>query len=145
MMAGAILAVATLVSEDAATLTAGALVAANTMSATTATAWVAFGIWVGDLGLFAIGRVARRVPAVAQWVDRRWSLEQVTLTEARLNRGAPLAILGSRFLPGTRVALYVAAGLLHVRAVTFVVSAAVASIVWTFTVVSAIGSLGWML
>ena len=140
--AGAMLAAATLVSEDAATFAAGALVAAKSLSASAAIAWVAFGIWAGDLGLFAIGRLARSVPAVASWVDRRWSIEQVRRMEARFNRGAPLAILSSRFLPGTRVMLYVAAGLLPVRASTFAFSAALASVLWTVAVVSAVGSIG---
>jgi membrane protein DedA with SNARE-associated domain len=142
LAAGAMLAAATLVSEDAATLTAGALVAANAIGAKWAIASVAFGIWVGDLGLFAAGRLARRIPAVARWIDRRWSLEQVRSMEARFSRGAPLAILGSRFMPGTRVVLYVAAGLLHVRTSTFAIAAAAASLVWTMTIVSAVGWLG---
>lgn len=142
LAAGLMLAAATLVSEDAATVTAGALVAARTIAAEWAIAAVAFGIWAGDLGLFAIGRFARGIPAVAMWVDRRWSLEQVRLMETRFNRGAPMAILGSRFMPGTRVLLYLAAGLLHVRMSTFAVSAAAASLLWTMTIVSAVGSLG---
>jgi membrane protein DedA with SNARE-associated domain len=142
LLPGIALLAATLVSEDAATLTAGALVAADTMSATSAVAWVAFGIWAGDLGLFAIGRLARRMPAIARWVDRRWSFEQLQRMEQRFTCGAPLAILGSRFLPGTRVLLYVAAGLFQVRTWTFAISAAVASLAWTFILVSAIGSLG---
>ena len=121
--AGVMLAAATLVSEDAATLTAGALVAARTIPAATAIAWVALGIWIGDLGLFGLGRVARRVPAAQRWIDRRWSREQVHAMGGRLNRGAAIAILGSRFLPGTRVLLYVAAGALHVRVSTFAISA----------------------
>ncbi len=141
-LAGPLLAVATLVSEDAATLAAGALVAASEMSATTAIAWVACGIWVGDLGLFALGRLARRVPAVARWVDRRWSAEKVRAMEARFNRGVVVAILWSRFLPGTRVLLYVAAGVLHVRASTFAISAAAACVAWTFVIVSSVTSLG---
>jgi membrane protein DedA with SNARE-associated domain len=142
LAAGAMLATATLFSEDAATLTAGTLVAAKTLSPAWAIGSVAFGIWAGDLGLFVIGRLARRAPVAARWVARRWSPEQVRAMEGRLNRRAPLAILGSRFLPGTRVLLYVAAGLLHVRASTFALTAAAASIAWTMTIVLAVGSLG---
>jgi len=141
-LAGAALAAATLVSEDAATLTAGVLVAAKSMSAATAIAWVAFGIWIGDLSLFAAGRLAGRVSIVAGWVERRWSIDRLRGMERRFNRGAAVAILGSRFLPGTRVLLYVAAGVLHVPARTFVTSAAVASIAWTMIVVLSVGSLG---
>lgn len=142
LAAGLTLAAATLVSEDGATVTAGALVATRTIDAEWAIAAVAFGIWAGDLGLFAIGRFARGIPAVAAWVDRRWSLERVQSMETRFNRGAPMAILASRFMPGTRVLLYVAAGLLHVRTLTFAVSAAAASLLWTVTIVAAVGSLG---
>jgi membrane protein DedA with SNARE-associated domain len=142
LAAGAMLAAATLISEDAATLTAGALVAAKTIPAATAIVGVALGIWVGDLGLFGIGRLAGRVPIVARWVDRRWSRDQIRGMERRFNRGAAVAILGSRFLPGTRVLLYVAAGAFQVSALTFVTSAAVASIAWTVIVVSSVGSLG---
>jgi membrane protein DedA with SNARE-associated domain len=140
--AGAALAAATLVSEDAATLTAAALVATKTIPAATAIACVALGIWMGDLGLFGIGRLAGRVPVVARWVDRRWTRDQLLSMERRFNRGAAVAILGSRFLPGTRVLLYVAAGAFQVSALTFVTSAAVASLTWTFLVVFSVSSLG---
>jgi membrane protein DedA with SNARE-associated domain len=141
-IAGLLLAGATLISEDAATVTAGTLVAVKQMHPATAIIWVAFGIWAGDLGLFAIGRAARHVPAIARWVERRWPLERVQAVEARLNHGAPLAILGSRFLPGTRVVLYVAAGLFRVPISTFAICAAAASFVWTSTIVMTIGALG---
>jgi membrane protein DedA with SNARE-associated domain len=142
LAAGAMLAAATLISEDAATLAAGALVAAKTIPVATAIAGVALGIWVGDVGLFGIGRLAGRVPIVARWVDRRWSRDHVRGMERRFYRGAAIAILGSRFLPGTRVLLYVAAGALQVRASTFVMSAAVGSMAWTVIVVFSVGSLG---
>ncbi|HEX8027099.1 MAG TPA: VTT domain-containing protein [Vicinamibacterales bacterium] len=141
-MAGLLLACATLLSEDAATVTAGALVAVKQLHPATAIVWVAFGIFAGDLGLFAIGRTARRVPAVQKWVDRRWASETVRSVETRLNRGAALAILGSRFLPGTRVVLYVAAGLFRIPTATFAICAAVASIIWTSTIVMSLGALG---
>jgi membrane protein DedA with SNARE-associated domain len=140
--AGAALAVGTLVSEDAATLAAGALVAAKTIPAATAIISVALGIWVGDLGLFGIGRLAGRVPIVARWVDRRWTPDQVQSMERRFHRGAAAAILGSRFLPGTRVLLYIAAGAFKVSALTFVTSAAVASFSWAVVVVFSVGSVG---
>lgn len=142
IVTGAMLAIATLLSEDAATVTAGALVAANTITRGAAILWVAFGIWAGDLGLFVAGRLARRSPLMAGWIDRRWSLDRVVAMEATFDRGAPAAVLASRFLPGTRVLLYVAAGVLGVRVTTFATSAAIAAVVWTAIVVSAVGSLG---
>ena len=142
MLAGVMLAAATLVSEDAATLAGGAMVAARGMSPVSAILWLTMGIWVGDLALFGLGRLARRFAPAARWVDRRWSHEQIRRVESRFERGAVLAILVSRFLPGTRVLLYVASGVLHVRALTFALSAAAAALVWTSSVVAAIGSVG---
>lgn len=141
MIAGLMLACATLVSEDAATLTAGALVAAAKIDVVSAIVWVAFGIWAGDVGLFAIGRIARRAPAIQRWVDRRWPADRVRAMETRLSGSAAFAILGSRFLPGTRVVLYVAAGLMQVPIPTFLICAAGASLLWTATIVTAIGAL----
>jgi membrane protein DedA with SNARE-associated domain len=142
IMAAAALAAATLVSEDAATIAAGTLVALHGIPAAAAVAAVAFGIWAGDLGLFALGRLARHSAPVARWIDRRWPLHSVSAMETRLNRGVPLAVFASRFLPGTRVVLYVAAGLLRVRFATFAVSAALASVIWTASIVLIIGALG---
>jgi membrane protein DedA with SNARE-associated domain len=140
--AGVLLALGTLASEDAATLSAGVLVAAGAMAAPTAIGWVAFGIWIGDLGLFALGRLARRSGPVARWVGRRWSSAEITAMELRFNRGAPMAIMTSRFLPGTRVLLYLAAGACQVGALTFAIAAAVASLAWTAVIVSAAGAVG---
>lgn len=142
MLAGVMLAAATLVSEDAATLAGGAMVAAQGMSAASAVLWLTIGIWVGDLALFGIGRLARRFAPAARWVDRRWSREQIRSVESRFERGAAMAIVTSRFLPGTRVLLYVASGVLQVRALTFAMSAAAAALVWTSSVVAAVGSVG---
>ena len=142
MLEGVALAVATLVSEDAATLAGGALVAAQGMPAASAIAWLTLGIWSGDVGLFAIGRLARRCPPLARWVDHRWSSEQIREVELRFDRGAACVIIASRFLPGTRVLLYVASGVLRVRTLTFAASAAFAALIWTTSVVAAIGSIG---
>jgi membrane protein DedA with SNARE-associated domain len=142
MLAGAMLAAATLVSEDAATLAGGAMVAARSMSAGAAILWLTLGIWVGDLALFGLGRLARRFAPAARWVNRRWSHDQIRSVESRVERSAAMAIVASRFLPGTRVLLYVASGILHVRPLTFALSAAAAALVWTSSVVTAVGSIG---
>ena len=142
MFAGVMLAAATLVSEDAATLTAGALVATQVVSPAVAIGAVAAGIWIGDLALFGLGRLARRTTMAQRFVDRRWTAQQVNSIAARVNGGAVAAILGSRFMPGTRVLVYVAAGLLQVRLLTFAVVAALAALMWTTAIVITVGSMG---
>jgi membrane protein DedA with SNARE-associated domain len=54
---------------------------------------------------------------------------------ARLERGAGLAILISRVLPGTRLPLYVAAGVMRLPTMMFVFATAVAVLIWTAVIV----------
>jgi membrane protein DedA with SNARE-associated domain len=129
------LALSTFVSEDATAIGAGVLARTGGISAAVATAAVALGIWIGDAGLFAAGRLARRWAPVARWTERRWPNGELETLARRLNSGAPAAILISRILPGTRVGVYVAAGLVRVRIRLFLVCSGVAAVSWTAAIV----------
>ncbi len=99
----------TLVSEDVACVTAGLLIREGHISAATGVLSCALGIVLGDIGLWALGRTGRRITRLKDMA--RW-----------LEKGAAVAIVASRFLPGTRLPLYVAAGAIgvavpHVRVV----------------------------
>lgn len=138
---GLALALGTLVSEDAATLSAGLLSARGTLSAPEAVFWVSLGIWAGDLGLFAAGRLARSMRPVRRWVDRRLARSEIAALGQRLEGGVALAVFVSRFLPGTRVPLYLAAGVLRVRALLFATVTAVAVLLW---VTAFVASVAWL-
>jgi len=129
------LAIGTLVSEDASLATAAGLARVGTVSPLAAGAAVALGIWAGDLALFFAGRYASRWRPLAQWVERRWRPTELQAMAARLERGAGLAILLSRALPGTRLPLYVAAGALRLPTIVFVVATAIAVVLWTTVIV----------
>lgn len=138
----AILMVATLVSEDLTCVTAGLLVHYGKLDSGVALLGCLLGIYVGDLGLWMMGRVAGR------WLLRRRSLRG-WLPERRLedlgawlNRRGWVAILASRFLPGTRLPLYVTAGVLGQRFGIFALSTAVAVLLWTPLVVTGAAVLG---
>lgn len=124
--------VATLASEDLACLTAGLLVQRGQVSAVVAVLACAVGIVAGDLGLWLIGRLAgeqlpRWWPAASRRVDAvrrsRWG--------RMLERRAGAAMLASRFLPGTRLPLYLLAGVVRVPAITFAGWAAIGALLWT--------------
>src|SRR5688500_8476746 len=103
---------ATFVSEDLACISAGLLVRHGRISFVPAAAACAAGILIGDIGLWATGRISRRAfsrwPAVSRYIDR------LPVREMRqwLDDHAALALLASRFMPGTRLALYLCAGTL---------------------------------
>jgi membrane protein DedA with SNARE-associated domain len=105
-----LLAVATFLSEDLTCIAAGVLVHRGDLRLVPAIVACAAGVFAGDLGLWACGRAAgaralrwQRVAAVipSDSVERfrRWFASR-----------ACGAIFASRFTPGTRLPLYVAAG-----------------------------------
>lgn len=126
------LAVSTLASEDLACVAAGLLVQRGDVSAVAAVASCASGIFAGDVGLWAVGRAASSIRVARAWVDRRLGdAPAATSLGARLRRHAPWLIVSSRFLPGTRLMLYVTAGLAGVPLGAFARWSALAVILWT--------------
>ena len=84
------------------------------------------GIWLGDAGLYALARFAGR-----GWFERsswRKFSPQVARSEKWFaERGAPILIF-SRFVPGTRLPTYLAAGFLRVPAGRFLLITGVGGI-----------------
>jgi membrane protein DedA with SNARE-associated domain len=121
------IAAATLVSEDLTIVGAGLAVGEGRLGLAAALSACFVGIFLGDVGLWALGRfggrrilawgpIARmpltRLHALGHWLD-----------------GHPAVIFGSRFLPGTRMPLYIASGLVGTRPWRF--------IFWMFLAVAA--------
>ncbi|MFO1446704.1 MAG: VTT domain-containing protein [Opitutaceae bacterium] len=107
------LALATLASEDLTCIAAGLLVAVGKLDFLPAVLACFVGILAGDLMLVAVGRWGGR-PVLTRWPVRRW-VTPAGLTRAEhwfRQRGGRL-ILASRFMPGTRLATYFAAGILR--------------------------------
>lgn len=127
------LALATLVSEDAASLTAAWLVRDAQLPAVVAVAACGLGIWLGDLGLWLVGRLLARSERVHRWCVGRAPL--VAGRALALAVDEPVAIVASRFLPGTRLPLYLTAGALGTRPWMFVLWTLGAVAVWTPLVV----------
>ena len=132
------LAAATLASEDLAAVSAAALAAGGHVNVYVATGAVTTGIYVGDLLLFVCGRASSRVGFLRRWIARRWSREQLGELTRTLDQRLALAILASRFVPGTRLPLYVAAGVFSRRPAAFCAWTFVAVAVWTPLLVSGV-------
>ena len=136
------LAVGTFVSEDLACISAGVLVAEGRLSFGFAVLACFAGIFVGDVLLFLIGRWIGR--AVVTRAPLRWIIPAGTLEScsAWLSRNGAAAIAGSRFVPGTRLPTYLAAGVLHTSAKKFLGYFLVAAAVWTPLIVGVSAGLG---
>jgi membrane protein DedA with SNARE-associated domain len=121
----------TFVSEDLACVAAGLAIARGAMSLPAALLACATGIWLGDLGLWLVGRLAGAKVLAWRRVSGRLPPDVrdrfAEWFEARTGR----AILGSRFVPGSRLPLYLAAGACRTSFVRFAAWTAVAVALWT--------------
>lgn len=128
---GVILAAGTLVSEDLSCVSAGVLVSHHVIPFWAAAFACFLGIWVGDMGLYWLGRLGglrliRRFP-FNWWISER----RLEAGEQLFARHGGKLIFTSRFLPGSRVPVYVAAGLLGFPFWRFALAMAVACALWT--------------
>jgi pimeloyl-ACP methyl ester carboxylesterase/membrane protein DedA with SNARE-associated domain len=130
-----LLAVATLVSEDLACLGAGMLVAQGRLTFGVAVASVGTGIVVGDVMLFLAGRAIGRSRLASALRRRVLPPDVEARTAAWLATRGAFAVFASRFLPGTRLPTYVAAGWLGMRFGPFLWWFLLAAAIWTPLVV----------
>ena len=126
----ALIAVATLISEDLTSIAAGLLVARGSLGFAEATAACAAGIFFGDLMLYGLGRLGR------PWLGRvplKWMVTPADVDRSSrwFGRRGALVILISRFVPGLRLPTYVAAGLLRTRFWWFTVNLFIPVVLWT--------------
>ncbi len=126
-----LLALGTLVSEDLSCIAAGLLVADGRLGFAAATGACFVGIFVGDLALFALGRMVGR-PALAAR-PLRWFVSESAVERASrwFSRKGIAVIFLSRFTPGLRLPTYVAAGLLRTPLGLFAGFFALAGVLWT--------------
>jgi membrane protein DedA with SNARE-associated domain len=132
-----LLAFATFVTEDLTCIWAGALIAEGRISFALGVAGCLVGIFVGDLLLFLSGRILGRralTRAPVKWFVSELAVERGSLWFQR--RGMATIAL-SRFMPGTRLPTYVAAGLLDTNFWKFTLYFFLAAAVWTPLLVAA--------
>jgi len=125
------LALSTLVSEDLASIGAGLLAREGYVPLTHAVVACIVGVYVGDLGLWGMGRVlgvrALRVP----WLSRALSSTNASAVRDQIEKRFGTAILVSRFVPGSRLPMYVAMGVWGWRPLAFAAWSLVAVVAWT--------------
>ncbi|NNM31263.1 MAG: hypothetical protein HKO57_17255 [Akkermansiaceae bacterium] len=124
-------ALATFASEDLACIAAGLLAAKGVVDFPVAVVACAVGIWIGDIGLYALGYLAGQKKRHWRWLDR-------IVTPARVAKGRRIFdsygirwVFVSRFLPGMRLPSYLAAGVIGWSFRKFVFALAVGAWIWT--------------
>ena len=89
------------------------------------------GVYVGDLGLWVWG-VSLEVDALrVPWLSRALSSTNVSAVRDQIEKRFGTAILVSRFVPGSRLPMYVAMGIWGWRPLAFAAWSLVAVVAWT--------------
>ncbi len=137
-----LLALATLISEDLTCVWAGVMAAEGRIGFAFAAIACLFGIFVGDVLLFLAGRLIGR--AVLRHAPVKWffGAADVARSSAWFQRRGMRVIALSRFIPGTRLPTYFAAGLLNTSLIVFSLYFFIAAAVWTPLLVGASMLLG---
>jgi membrane protein DedA with SNARE-associated domain len=121
----------TWLSEDLTCLATGLLVARGRLTLSTGVLACSSGIVLGDLALYGLGRCLGR--AALSRTPWRWFLRENSIRRAAswFERNGLSAVVLSRFLPGTRLPTFVAAGLVRTRLAPFALYLCLAAMVWT--------------
>lgn len=126
-----VLAAATLISEDLTCVAAGLLASHGKLSLVAATLACLIGIFVGDLLLVLAGRLLGR--RVLTRAPLRWVLtpRAVERSERWFTAQGTKVVLASRFVPGSRLPLFLAAGILRAPFARVATALFLAGLVWT--------------
>lgn len=126
-----IIAASTLISEDLTCISTGNLIAKDIVNPVLGTLACFFGIFVGDGLLYVVGLLMGKRALKLPILRNILSEQRVETCKSWFESNGFKAVLVSRFIPGTRLPTYFAAGILGSRAKYFLLAAALATAIWT--------------
>ena len=137
------------ISEDAATISSALSLFGGPIAWPLGFAACFAGIWLGDLGLYSLARCLGKPILQSRWVARFADAEAIECCQEKFNQRASLALLASRFIPGSRLPTYLVAGLLSMPVGRFAAVTALGALLWIggiFIIVRLLGSqtLTWL-
>ncbi len=115
------------VSEDAATISSALSIFGGPINWQLGFAACFAGIWLGDLGLYSLARCLGKPLLQSRWVARFADPAAIDCCQKKFNEHGSMALLASRFVPGTRLPTYLAAGLLSMPVARFAIVTAIAA------------------
>ena len=119
--------VGTFIHEDLATLAAGILVAEGGTSIEVALPTLYVGVMVGDLGLYAFGRFATRIPGLRRFADGH----RYRLLKAWFDERIVAKVFVVRFIPGLRMSGFATYGFFAIPFRRFLLWDMLAVTAWT--------------
>ena len=125
---------ASFISEDITCISTGLLIRSGQLDLPTGLLSCLLGIFIGDLGLFFLGRLIAlgilTLPSFKSLAQGFHSKYQARIEERFAKEGWKLIVL-ARFVPGLRLPVYLGAGLLGTQAQSMIIFALLAGLIWT--------------
>lgn len=121
----------TFVQEDVPTVSAALLAAAGHLAWQAGFIGVFLGIWIGDALLYLLARGVGRPLWQRAWARRFFDPAAVARSEQWFAHKGVWLLLSSRFVPGTRLPTYLAAGFLRLPFGRFLLVTGTAVLLWT--------------
>lgn len=118
------------VSEDAATISSALSIFGGPLKWPLGFASCFAGIWLGDLGLYSLARCLGKPILHCRWIARFADAAAVERCQEKFNQRGSLTLLASRFIPGTRLPTYLAAGIFSMPLARFALVTAFAAFLW---------------
>src|SRR6266702_3635593 len=143
LLASTAIVLLSLISEDAATISSALSLFGGPITWPLGFVACFAGIWLGDLGLYSLARCFGKPILNTRWIARFADAAAIARCQIRFNNHASLALLASRFVPGTRLPTYLAAGLLSMPVTQFAIVTAFAALLWIggiFAITKLLGS-----
>lgn len=131
LLLAVLIALGTLLSEDLACIAAGILAAKGWIPFPLAVSGAMAGIYGGDLALYGLGRLSQKSKRHWKWLDGLASEERIARGRRLFERYGTRWIFLSRFLPGSRLPSYLAAGAVGWSFSRFAGALAIAVLIWT--------------
>lgn len=122
-----ILIVATFVLEDAATIAAASLALLGKIAPFSAYIAVMIGIVLGDIGLYYGGFCSQKW----RWLNQKMKKYDLNKYQEKVKEHAFMTIIISRFVPGTRLPVYLSMGYFNVPIEKFMIAVLIAVAGWT--------------
>ncbi len=127
MLQAVLIILGTFVLEDAATVLAAMHAQSGAIPIPLALCSLYAGIVLGDLGLYALGRLSGRV----RWAARLVHPDRIRHGKDWLEGRVFQVVFISRFIPGARLPTYTACGFLGADWRRFALAAVIATLIWT--------------
>jgi membrane protein DedA with SNARE-associated domain len=118
------------VSEDAATISSALSIFGGPLSWQAGFVSCFTGIWLGDLGLYSLARWMGKRILRSHWLNRLADPATIMRCQQTFARNGAIALIASRFIPGTRLPTYLAAGFAAMPIARFAFLTALAALIW---------------